>query len=156
MRFSKNTKVLSNAATALAGDSEIALHFVKMLRSAEPANTEWTRWLAKTYADAIRCSYWDGKSLMTLTGDQEDYRHPPIELPPSMREMAIAEVETSADAALVRATGEALVREARILRERGNSASQSASLITPELPQVVDFGDTLIRRARVLESRQSR
>ena len=33
---------------------------------------EWTRWLAKIYAEAIRWSFWDGKSTMTFTGDAED------------------------------------------------------------------------------------
>ena len=150
-RFPKNTKVLSNAATALAGDPEVALPLVKTLRSADPANMEWTKWLAKTYADAIRWSYWDGKSAMTFTGDQEDYRHLPIELPPSMRKTAKTEVESSTDATLVRATGEALMREVRLLLEKSNSAPEGSTLITPELPPVADFGEALVRRARALE-----
>lgn len=44
-----------------------------------------TRWPAKIYGDAIRWSFWDGKSSIIFTGDAEDFRHAPFELSLSMR-----------------------------------------------------------------------
>ena len=149
-RFPNNSKVLASAATALSGEPEIALQLIQALRTVDPRNMEWVRWLAKTYANAIRWTFWDGKSMLTFTGGPEDYRHPPIQLPLPVCESARREVETSADAILVRATGEALLREVRLLRE-WSSRDKSASFVTPELQQVHDFGEMLAARARMLD-----
>jgi hypothetical protein len=150
-RFPTNTKVLSNAAMAVSsGNPELALRLVKATRSADPGNMEWTRWLAKIYSDAIRWSFWDGKSTMTFTGDAEDFRHSPFELPSSMRDGVKRELETSTDAALVGATGDALVREVRLLREKSGDRPGRSSLITPELQRLVEFGEMLRGRARTL------
>jgi hypothetical protein len=154
-RFPNNSKVLANAATVLAGDPEIALQLVKSLRTVDPQNMEWVKWLAKTYADAIRWTFWDGKSTLTFTGGPEDYRHHPIQLPLQVCESARKEVETSADAILVRATGEALVREVRLIREK-SSELESPSFVTPELQQVHEFGIMLAGRARMLEQNNPR
>jgi hypothetical protein len=86
----------------------------------------------KTDADAIRWNFWDGKSTMTFTGDPEDFRHVPIGLPLSMAESVKTEGNRPGDAILVRAIGEALVREVRLLRSRSGSSTEP-SLATPEL-----------------------
>ena len=151
-RFPLDTKVLSNAAMAVSsGDPELALQWVKAARRADVGNGEWTTWLAKIYADAIRWSFWDGKSTMTFTGDAEDFRHDPFELPSSMHDAIKRELETSSDASLVKAVGDALVREVRLLREKsGRSAATQFSFITPELQQLAEFGEILRGRARTL------
>src|SRR6185369_17828167 len=98
---------------------------------ADPQNVEWTRWLAKNYGDAIRWTFWDGKSSMAFTGDAEDFRHFPLILPlracPQVKENA----ERSVDGPLVEAIGESLVRQVRLLKERG--------LITPEVQEVSEY-----------------
>jgi hypothetical protein len=151
-RFPLDTKVLSNAAMALSyGDPELALQWIKAARSADAGNGEWTTWLAKIYADTIRWSFWDGKSTMTFTGDAEDFRHDPFALPSSMHDAIKKELETSTDAALIKAVGDALVREVRLLREKsGGSAAKPFSFITPELQQLAEFGESLRGRARTM------
>ena len=151
-RFPSDTKVLSNAAMAVSsGDPELALQWIKAARSADGGNGEWTTWLAKIYADTIRWSFWDGKSTMTFTGDAEDFRHDPFELPSSMHDAIKRELETSSDASLVKAVGDTLVREVRLLREKsGGPAAKQFSYITPELQQLAEFGEILRGRARTL------
>jgi hypothetical protein len=154
-RFPNNTTVLSNAAVALSNeDAEIALQLIQAARRAEPGNPAWTRWLAKSYADAIRWSFWDGSTPMVFTGDTDDYRHNPIRLPPPMRGRARTELESSTDPTLVAAVGEALLREVRLLRERSATSQEPFSPITPELPQVAEFGQNLVARARTLEPKR--
>ena len=150
-RFPSDTKVLSNAAMAVSsGDPELALQWIKAARSADAGNGEWTTWLAKIYADTIRWSFWDGKSTMTFTGDTEDFRHDPFQLPSSMHDAIKRELETSSDASLVKAVGDALVREVRLLREKKGSAPGRLSWITPELQQLAEFGESLRGRARTM------
>jgi hypothetical protein len=145
-RFSANVSVLSNAAEALCnGNPEISLDLMRAARRAEPKNEEWTRWLAKVYADAIRWSFWDGKTGMTFTGDQMDYYRMPFKLPDSMADGIKKEMETTSDAALVRATGDALVRQTRMLRERGAVAQAD-----PENAASEAFGQKLQARAQAL------
>ena len=152
-RFPNNTRVLSHAAMAFSADPEIAVQLVEAARHAEPGNSEWTRWLAKIYADAIRWTFWDGKADLTFTGDAEDYLHMPFVLPLSMCGKVKAEMETSTDAKLIGAVGEALVREVRLLREK-SVATERSSFITPELQPLADFGETLLRRARILQPKK--
>ena len=57
--------------------------------------------------------------MMTFTGDPKDYNRTTFNLPDSMADGIKKEMETSSDAALVHATGDALVRQVRMLRERG-------------------------------------
>jgi hypothetical protein len=150
-RFSRNPKVLRNAAMAISGtDPALAVQYVKAARQLEPANTEWTRWLARIYADAIRWTFWDGKANMTFLADADDYRNFPFRLPLSLCESVKKEVETSADAQLVAAIGEGLVREARLLAERSKADN---SLLTADVKQVARFGELLADRARSLKAR---
>ena len=86
---------------------------------------------------------------MTFTGDQQDYERMPFKLPDSMADGIKKEMEASSDAALVRATGDALVRQVRMLRERG------ATQADPENAASEAFGQKLLARARVLESGSS-
>src|SRR5262245_38424130 len=67
-RFPDSSKVLVNAMPVLTRDPEITLQLIKALRTVDPRNIEWVRWLAKTYADAVRWTFWDGKSTLTFTG----------------------------------------------------------------------------------------
>ena len=148
-RFPKSAKVLSNAAMALAEDPEIALQMIRAARSAEPRNSEWTTWLAISYADAIRWTFWDGRSMMTSVRAPEEHGRYPVQLPAVMRQRVKDELEASADVALVRATGEALLRQAHLLRM--NSVAGFSEVLTPELPMVVEYGEMLLARARQIE-----
>lgn len=144
-RFRSNARVLRNAANALASAEPLfALQYVKAARQAEPGNAEWITWLAKTYADAIRWTYWDEKSMMTFTGDAADYRNLPFKLPLPMCHNVKKEVETSTDAALVGAVGDMLIREARLLAQRGSSA--------PDVEQAARVGEAFADRARALQA----
>ncbi len=143
-RFSNNPGVLRNAAIAMgSAEPELALQYVKTARRADPGNSEWTTWLAKTYADAIRWTYWDGKSMMTFTGDAADYRNIPFLLTLPMCQNVKKEVETSSDAALVGAVGDMLIREAKLIE---------AEQVTPDVAQIARFGETLVDRARTLKA----
>ena len=154
-RFPANAKVLRNAANAVSfAEPALAVQYVKAARLAEPGNPEWTRWLAKTYADAIRWTYWDERSTMTFTGDTADYRNLPFRLPPSMDQSVKSEVQTSADAALVGAVGDMLVREARLLANR--TTPDGSSAVTPDVEQAVRFGEALAERARALQATAGR
>lgn len=148
-RFPKSAKVLSNAAMALSGEPEIALQMIRAARSAEPGNSEWTMWLAISYADAIRWTFWDGRSTMTFARAPEEHGRYPVQLPAAMRQRVKDELEASADAALVRATGEVLLRQADMLRM--HTAAGFSDLMTPELPMVVEYGEMLLARARQIE-----
>ena len=41
---------------------EVGIKMIEAAHIADPQNVEWTRWLAKNYGDAIRWTFWDGKS----------------------------------------------------------------------------------------------
>lgn len=152
-RFPKNPRVLRNAAQALAGvDSPAALEYVKAARAADPANAEWTLWLAKIYADSIRWTFWDGKSMMTFTGGTEDYRHVPFWLRAGAGDAMRNEIASSTDANLVAAVGAAFLREARALEET-TSPGKASDRITPDVPQMVEFGKTLVVRALTLQAK---
>jgi len=144
-RLPSNAKVLRNAAYAVAvTEPALALQYVKAARQAEPGNAEWITWLAKTYADAIRWTYWDERSMMAFTGDTADYRHLPVRLPLPMCQSVRKEVETSTDAALIGAVGDMLIREARLLAREGNPAT--------DVEQAARFGEALAERARALRA----
>ena len=146
-RFSNNTTVLRNAATAMgSAEPELFLQYVKAARRAEPGNSEWTAWLAKTYANAIRWTYWDGKSMMTFMSDAADHRNYPFMLPLAMCRDVKKEVESSAEAALVGAVGDMLIREAKLIENDS---------ITPDVEQIAAFGEVLAKRARVLQATAS-
>jgi hypothetical protein len=150
-RFPDNARVLRNAASAVSfAEPELAVQYVKAARQSEPGNPEWTKWLAKTYAVGIRWTYWDGKSSMTFTGDVEDYRYQPFTMPASTGQSVKTEVETSADAALVGAVGDMLLREARLLASRSNA--DGSSIVTPDVEPARRFGEMLAERARKLQA----
>jgi hypothetical protein len=145
-RFPANAKVLANAAMAMQGtDSEVSLELVKRARGVEPGNPEWTRWLAKIYQVAARSSFAGGfGNIRTFVGTPQDRDTLPFfSLPLAACDALQRELATSTDAALVGATGEALVRESRLLM-RGPAAS-------PEVEKSAAFGENLLARARVLE-----
>lgn len=145
-RFPSDAKVLRNAAVAMFGsDPELAITYIKSARQAEPGKATWTNWLAKTYANAIRWTLWDGAATLNFAGNAEDFRYVvPFTLPLELCRRARAEIEASADAGLVEATGQAMVREVSLLEERNRTA---------DLPQVRQFGEQLIARARVLRTK---
>lgn len=143
-RFAGNTRVLRNAATAMSSaQPALALQYVKAARQAEPGNSEWTRWLAKTYANGIRWTFWDEKSMMTFMNEVSDTRNSPFMLPLPMCQAVKREVETSTDAALVGAVGELLIREARLIEQEQ---------VTPDVQEAARFGDVLTKRAHVLQA----
>ena len=143
-RFAGDTRVLRNAATALSpAQPALAMQYVKAARQAEPGNREWTTWLAKTYANGIRWTYWDGKSMMTFMSEVSDARNYPFMLPLPMCQEIKREVETSTDAALVGAVGEMLTREASLSEQEQ---------VTPDVEQIARFGEVLTKRAHMLQA----
>ena len=79
---------------------------------------------------------------MAFTGDAEDYRHFPLMLPLSACPQVKEGAERSVDGPLVEAIGESLVRQVRLLKERG--------LITPEVQEVSEYGERMRDRGRML------
>jgi hypothetical protein len=145
-RFSTNPKVLANAAMALTeADSEVSLELVKRARGIEPGNPEWTNWLAGIYKLAARSSFAGGYgNIRVFAGAPQDRNTlPSFSLPLAASDALKRELATSTDAALVGGTGEALVRESRLLM-RGPA-------ISPEVEQSAAFGEHLLARARALE-----
>ena len=145
-RFPANAKVLANAAMALAGaDSEVSLGLVKRARAVEPGNPGWTKWLAKIYELAIRSSFAGASSnIMAFAGTEQDRDTlPPFPLPLAASDGLKRQLATSIDAALVGATGQALVRESQLLMRDPTSS--------PEVKRSAAFGKYLLSRARVLE-----
>jgi hypothetical protein len=151
-RFSADPRVLRNAASALFGTDPItAIQYVKAARTADPGSPEWTAWLAKIYASAVRWTNWDGAAMMTFTGNEQDFRYAvPFTLPLELCQSAKAEIEASKDAGLLEGVGEAIVREVSLLDERRKS---DASILTSELPQFRQFGQRLIDRAKALRAK---
>jgi hypothetical protein len=145
-RFPANAKVLANAAMALAGpDSDVSLELVKRARSLEPANPEWTNWLAKIYYMAARSSLAGGYSnIRVFVGAPEDRNIlPPFTLPLAASDALKRELATSTDAALVGAVGAGLVREAKLIMRNSTAG--------PGVENSAAFGASLLGRARVLE-----
>jgi hypothetical protein len=144
-RFPADPKVQRNAAVAMFGaDPVLAISYVKAARQTEPQNAEWTTWLAKIYATAIRWTYWDGAAMIAFTGNSEDFRHPvAFLLPLELCRSAKAEIEASTDANLVEAVGHAMVREVSLLGQQDS---------TPDLAPYRQDGARLIERARVLRA----
>jgi len=147
-RFPNDTKVVANAAMNV--DPETGFQLIEAARIAQPRNMEWIQWLAKTYADAIRWTFWDGKSSLTFTGDAEDYRYPPFQLPLPVCSTLKRNAESSMDGPLLEAIGESLLREVRLLREKSGLGAEWSSVITPEVQQLSVYGEQLLSRGRML------
>jgi hypothetical protein len=103
-------------------DPKTAIQYVKAARTAEPGNIEWTAWLAKIYASAIRWTYLDGTARMSFTGSEKDFRYAvPFTLPLELRQGARAEIEPSIltpELPQFRKFGQGLVERARALRTK--------------------------------------
>ena len=145
-RFPANGHVLANAAQALAPrDPELAFSLVKRARTAEPANSEWTVWLARVYARAVRLSIAGGRDKLRVFSSQGT-TYPGrlgFALSFTQSESLKQELETSRDAALVGETGEALVFETRRLLDHPAAG--------PEPHSSAAFGEHLLERARSLD-----
>jgi hypothetical protein len=143
-RFPTNSRVLVNAALAVRGaDSRISLELVKRARAVEPGNSEWTSWLGAIYARAVRESFARGRVQVLAAQSPDPNARLGFSLPLPESDALKNELETSRDAALIGATGEALVYEtSRVRRD-----------LFPDNEEVTAsaaFGRQLLERAREL------
>jgi hypothetical protein len=107
--YPTNTKVLANAATALASDGRTALGLLKRLRALEPQNPEWLDWQAEVYALAVRSTFADGSPR--FRGRVAKPAHFPFSLPVVECRLLKGELESSSDVALVGSTADVLLTE---------------------------------------------
>jgi hypothetical protein len=107
--YPTNSKVLANAATALASDGSTALGLLKRLRALEPQNPEWLDWQAEVYALAVRSSFADGSPR--VRGRLAKPAHFPFSLPVVECRLLKGELESSSDVALVGSTADVLLTE---------------------------------------------
>ena len=107
--YPTNSKVLANAATALASDGSTALGLLKRLRALEPQNPEWLDWQAEVYALAVRSSFADG--IPRVRGMLAKPAHFPFSLPVVECRLLKGELESSSDVALVGSTADVLLTE---------------------------------------------
>jgi len=107
--YPANTKVLANAATALASDGGTAFELLQRLRALEPQNPEWLDWQAEVYALAVRCSFADG--IPRVRGTLAKPAHFPFSLPVVECRLLKSELESSSDVALIGSTADVLLKE---------------------------------------------
>jgi len=107
--YPTNTKVLANAATALASDGRTAFELLKRLGALEPQNPEWLDWQAEVYALAVRSSFADGRPR--VRGRLAKPAHFPFSLPVVESRLLKSELESSSDVALVESTADVLLKE---------------------------------------------
>lgn len=148
-QFSSDIAVLANVAQALPVEESIRA--VRRLRMLEPSNRVWTVNLASVYAQAVRNVFHaSSPTQRRAVAGPVRYRNIwQMLLPgagPELAEKLKSELETSSDAALVGVTGELLVEQLLVLRERGQ---------TPEVVQSAAFGQQLLERARSLDLTRS-
>ena len=147
-RFATNPAVLTNAANAFAGsDSRLALEFIKRAYALEPGNPEWLDWLGEVYATVIRSSFASAPPRVRAAGPVGKL-HGGFSLPPLETVQAKRELEASSDAALLAATGDALLQETSLLKRFGHG--------DPEIQASEDYGTQLLSRARQLDPNNSR
>jgi hypothetical protein len=149
-RLSSNSKVLANAAMALASsDSMAALDLIRRARRAEPANSEWVNWLGAIYARAVRASFAGGPDKLHGMSAQSADRNARdgFAVPAAESEALKAELETSTDVELLRAAGQALVFESRVLTSASAGIPRIATG-SEEYAASGAFGERLLQRAK--------
>jgi hypothetical protein len=149
-RFSTNTKVLANAAVALvAAEPRISLDLVKRARTVEPNNPEWVNWLGSIYARAVRSSFAGGRQTVSTAQNKDRDARFAFRLPLPESQLLKSELQTSTDAELVGAAGEALIYETSQLNGFGLVGND-------ELTASAEFGKSLLSRARELDPQNPR
>jgi hypothetical protein len=144
-KFSSDTEVLANAATALPLEESIRI--VQRLRMLGPSNPVWTVNLAIVYAQAVRDVFYASSPTerRTIPGTVRYRNVWHMWLPFAGAELAEklkSELETSTDAALVGVTGELLVEQPAVL-----SGQEQMS----DVVKGAAFGRQLLERARRLD-----
>ena len=146
-QFSSDTAVLANVVQAQALPAEESIRVVRRLRMLGPSNPVWTVNLASVYAGAVRDVFYASSptQLRAFAGPVRYRNMWQMRLPgvgPELAEELKSELETSSDAALVGVTGELLVEQLVVLREKGR---------TPQVLKSAAFGQQLVERARRLD-----